>query len=688
MSATVRCDSAGLKHTFNGPYTFRYQLVLTATDTALYGAPATQTLTLGDGGALTGWEYGGGGTAPPLGPVTAWRAPLSADYWPPEGTSDDPVNGSRPLDWSMVTLAFSAANPEDSYFWEWGTGLATDAAAVTVAFVDFGGGLNVMLDGDTPILWVAGSAPVTVTGVTDTAGNTWREVARITSTDGLCDQHVWIAEGVTALDSAGTVTVQASDVTAKLQGNVFTVRQAHAFLAAAVANGRGTSPNLAMTLPESVVYVLYSAGIGDGDQPGPPTIYYCGDNAGVNPDAASPLCVARGSSDPLAIMPQAWQRTLGCQPWSGPYPWAALALAFQRGTQADPGGGGTDSHLHRYAQGALNAAAGGADTVISPPAGSLPPGGTSIIPAGCPAVCWVAVAADAYVTMTDSQGNTWSEVIPYFVAADSDYNPLWIMNGDDSGNLIEVHAFTCDPLTTALGASDSLTINVNLTVDATPPPAAYAVVEAIGISDLGAALPRSGPSLLNALSASGTTATPQVTLPFADEQADVLVLWASFGAPAQPATGALDWIEASPPQAVAAASVVEAFGPQTYGGASLPRSYPRKYAQTALPNSATLVNQGNVPAPATLVYQGELTGSRLVDNATGNTIYLGPVAAGTMVTVDSGTLSAYAPGGASRASYIGPASVPLLIPALSQATWTLYAAGSGSVTVQWSSTWH
>jgi hypothetical protein len=125
----------------------------------------------------------------------------------------------------------------------------------------------------------------------------------------------------------------------------------------------------------------------------------------------------------------------------------------------------------------------------------------------------------------------------------------------------------------------------------------------------------------------------------------------------------------------------------TYPGGN-PRAYKRQYAATVLPNQAVLGNAGNVGAPVTATYLGDLGASRLVDDSTGNTIYLAPVAIGATVTLDTETLTASAPGGASRASLVLPGSVPLLVPPLSSASWSLYATGSGSVSLTWSPAWH
>jgi hypothetical protein len=98
-----------------------------------------------------------------------------------------------------------------------------------------------------------------------------------------------------------------------------------------------------------------------------------------------------------------------------------------------------------------------------------------------------------------------------------------------------------------------------------------------------------------------------------------------------------------------------------------------------------LANRGNADAPVWALYEGDLTESRLTDTAA--SILLNPVTAGAQILVGTARLTAEAEGGQSRAAYIRPGSRPLLVPAFSTARWTLYAQGSGSVTLAWRSTW-
>jgi hypothetical protein len=123
----------------------------------------------------------------------------------------------------------------------------------------------------------------------------------------------------------------------------------------------------------------------------------------------------------------------------------------------------------------------------------------------------------------------------------------------------------------------------------------------------------------------------------------------------------------------------------TGGGGATGRAYPwqppRLYAAADIPSAAYLANNGSVDAPAYVTYSGPFnSGSQLTDGT--SSIYLGALLAGETVTVETETLTAYAPGGATRASYILAGSQPMMIPA-GGTTWHLYATGSGSVEINW-----
>jgi hypothetical protein len=122
-------------------------------------------------------------------------------------------------------------------------------------------------------------------------------------------------------------------------------------------------------------------------------------------------------------------------------------------------------------------------------------------------------------------------------------------------------------------------------------------------------------------------------------------------------------------------------------GGQTGRSYPwkpmRAYASADAPNAARLTNNGSAPAPVQVVYTGDLSESRLTDGI--NTIHLAALSAGQQITVNSETLTAYAPGGATRAGYLMAGTTPLLVPAGSSVQWSLYGTGGGHVTLTWQS---
>ena len=61
--------------------------------------------------------------------------------------------------------------------------------------------------------------------------------------------------------------------------------------------------------------------------------------------------------------------------------------------------------------------------------------------------------------------------------------------------------------------------------------------------------------------------------------------------------------------------------------------------------------------------------------------------AGVTILVSTATLTAEAPGGLSRASYILPGSRPMLLPPASSGRWYLRGTGRGSVSLGWRSAW-
>lgn len=120
-------------------------------------------------------------------------------------------------------------------------------------------------------------------------------------------------------------------------------------------------------------------------------------------------------------------------------------------------------------------------------------------------------------------------------------------------------------------------------------------------------------------------------------------------------------------------------------GRDYPRVHPWRYAGL-IPNTAVLRNGGNHDAPVYAGYAGDLSESLLTDGIGGG-IRLAGVESGVQILVATATLTAEAPGGYSRASFILPGSRPMVIPAGSTARWTLRSGGRGSVTLAWRSTW-
>jgi hypothetical protein len=121
-------------------------------------------------------------------------------------------------------------------------------------------------------------------------------------------------------------------------------------------------------------------------------------------------------------------------------------------------------------------------------------------------------------------------------------------------------------------------------------------------------------------------------------------------------------------------------------GRPYPRAYTWAYGGADTPSSAVLLNAGNAPAPVWALFAGDLVTPELRDDS-GNTISVATLDAGIEIVVATDDLSAYAAGGASRASYILPGSRPMLVPALASARWSLYSQGGGSVTLAWRSAW-
>jgi hypothetical protein len=121
-------------------------------------------------------------------------------------------------------------------------------------------------------------------------------------------------------------------------------------------------------------------------------------------------------------------------------------------------------------------------------------------------------------------------------------------------------------------------------------------------------------------------------------------------------------------------------------GREYPKPYPWHYAAGYLPNTTTLRNTGNYPAPVWALYEGDLEQSALVGGPD-QIIRVTRIDAGVAILVSCSALTAEAEGGLSRASYILPGSRPMWIPPDSTARWFLRASGRGQVTLAWRSTW-
>jgi hypothetical protein len=124
--------------------------------------------------------------------------------------------------------------------------------------------------------------------------------------------------------------------------------------------------------------------------------------------------------------------------------------------------------------------------------------------------------------------------------------------------------------------------------------------------------------------------------------------------------------------------------PSTATGRVYPRRFGWHYAGLAS-NSVAMLNAGNVPAPVLLTFTGPLGSTPQITDGT-NSISLQNLGAGEVVYVESDTLAAWAPGGATRASYVQQGSAPMLVPT-GTTVWSLYATGTGNVALAWQSAW-
>jgi hypothetical protein len=132
-------------------------------------------------------------------------------------------------------------------------------------------------------------------------------------------------------------------------------------------------------------------------------------------------------------------------------------------------------------------------------------------------------------------------------------------------------------------------------------------------------------------------------------------------------------------------AVIQLTGGTGTAGRTYNRTYSWNYGIGVVPGLASLTNNGNVSAPVFATYDGPLTETRLTDGTT--MVHVAPLLVGEQLLIATDTLTAMAPGGASRASYIMAGSAPLLIPPASQVTWQLLGSGLGTVTLQWRAAW-
>lgn len=122
-------------------------------------------------------------------------------------------------------------------------------------------------------------------------------------------------------------------------------------------------------------------------------------------------------------------------------------------------------------------------------------------------------------------------------------------------------------------------------------------------------------------------------------------------------------------------------------GRNYQRAYSWQYASSQVPNTATLANGGNWPAPVYLLYLGDLAQSTITDDDGSGTLVVASLAPGMDMLLASDSLLASAEGGVSRAAYVLPGSTPLVLAPQSSTRWHLYSSGGGQVTLSWREAW-
>ena len=119
-----------------------------------------------------------------------------------------------------------------------------------------------------------------------------------------------------------------------------------------------------------------------------------------------------------------------------------------------------------------------------------------------------------------------------------------------------------------------------------------------------------------------------------------------------------------------------------------PRRYPDwRYASAQIPNMAYVANTGNVESPVMALYTGPLSETRLTDGSPYG-IIVAPLAAGETILVNTETLVAVAPGGATRAAQIRPGSRPVTArPGDTPSAFYMFGTGAGTIHLAWRSAW-
>lgn len=536
------------------------------------------------------------------------------------------VPAAAPFGWSISMLAFRhAAAGWSTYHFGYGDRASGSADGVISANWDH----RALDAGDFGIVSVLGTLPLGAVTVTDTQGNAWQPVT--TATSAQVDQRIFTCPAAKALGAADTISVHTANA-AQLRLDCWGFKGMGPYAKAGSATGNSTAPTVTLALTDPSADLIAIIARGDSTWPKDPPA----------PWARTRLTAA--NTNPLSTIPYTANLTAPGATWPATVTaglgsaanWASALLAFATG-----------SAVSSYQFGFVNPVASRSFTI---PANF----GHAAIDAGDTGLLIITTNAATTATVADSKGNAWQRVAL------------------STGQGVQQHVFTA-PSAKALAAADTITIATTETV--TGSAAAY------GLKGLG--------GFLAAATAAGNSPAPRAVLGVPVQTANVIALssavvpftaspagWARIGANSGNGTwSVLDW------SALTAGDAAWAALPAT-------RAYTRKYAQAAIPNQATLTNIGNVPAPVQALYTGNLSQSRLMDGSTGRLINVAALADQMQIIVDTGTLGAWAEGAQTRASYILPGSQQLFIPPRGSVPWSLYAAGAGSVLLQWRPAWH